>query len=199
MRRGTLAVAIEIAALSLALFGCPKRVEGGSSAPPAAVRLIADTPERETTAITELRNDLEIDTRDHDRTPHVVASGETPMISMDGRVARLYGDAEGTKGWSVDNFLLLEVLADNGRVLDRVVIGFTDGVMAGNERIDNLGRQAFNFEPGEINLTPRLPERQPFKLRATALDYFGVGRVSDVFVVLKGESGERSGDELKGQ
>jgi hypothetical protein len=200
MRRGTLAVAIEIAALSVALLGCPKRVEGGSSSgPPAAVRLIADTAERETTAITELRNDLEIDTRDHDRTPHVVATGETPMMSMDGRVARLYGDAEGTKGWSVDNFLLVEVLADNGRVLDRVVVGFTDGVMSGNERIDNLGRQAFNFEAGEINLTPRLPERQPFKLRATALDYFGVGRVSDVFVVMKGESGERSGDELKGQ
>jgi hypothetical protein len=199
MRRGTVAIAIEIAALSLALAGCPKRVEGTTAAPPAAVRLIADTAERETTAITDLRTDLEIDTRDHDRTPHVVATGETPLISMDGRVARLYGDAEGAKGWSVDNFLLIEVLADNGRVLDRVVVGFTDGVMSGNERIDNLGRQAFNFEPGEINLTPRLPERQPFKLRVTALDYFGVGRVSDVFLVMRPESGERSGDELKGQ
>jgi hypothetical protein len=199
MRRGTLAVAIEIATLSLALMGCPKRVDNGSTGAPAAVRLIADTPERETTAITELRTDLEIDTRDHDRTPHVVATGETPLMSLENRTARMYGDAEGTKGWSVDNFLLIEVLSDSGKVLDRMVVGFTDGVMSGNERIDNQGRQAFNFEPGEINLTPRLPERKPFKLRATALDYFGVGRVTDVFVVLKPESGERTGDELKGQ
>jgi hypothetical protein len=199
MRKGALAVAIEIAAVSLLAAGCPKRVEGGSVGPPMGVRLLADTPERETTQITDLRTDLEIDTRDHDRTPHVVATGETPLITLQNRGARLYGDAEGTQGFSVDNFLLLEVVGENGRVLDRMVVGFTDGVMAGNERIDNLGRQAFNFEPGEINLTPRLPEGKPFLLRATALDYFGVGRVSDVYVVLKPEAGERSGDELKSQ
>jgi hypothetical protein len=199
MRPAALAVAIEIACLCLVALGCPKRVDSGASGPPASVRLIADTAERETTQLTELRKDLEIDTRDHDRTPHVVATGETPLMSLGNRAARLYGDAAGSKGFSVDNFLLIEVIAENGRVIDRVVVGFTEGVMAGTERIDNLGRQAFNFEPGEINLTPRLPEKQPFLLRATALDYFGVGRVTDVYVVLKPEEGERTGDDLKGQ
>lgn len=187
-----------IVAISFAVSGCPKRVEGGAPAP-RSVKLIADTPERETTLITEQRKDLEIDTRDYDRTPRVVATGETPLMTAQGLSARLYGDEAGTQGWSVDNFLLIEVVAENGRVIDRVSVGFTDTVLMGNETIDNLGRRAFNFEPGEINLTPRLPEKGTFKLRATALDYFGIGRVSDVFVVLKTEAGERTGDELKGQ
>jgi hypothetical protein len=185
-------------AISLLLCGCPKRVES-SSATPRSVRLIADTPERETTTIAELRKDLEIDTRDYERTPHVVATGETPLMTAGGLTARLYGDEAGTQGFSVDNFLLIEIVADNGKVLDRVCIGNTDTVSIGNETIDNLGRRAFAFEPGEINLTPRLPERGAFKLRATALDYFAVGRVSDVFVMLKAEALERSGDDLKGQ
>lgn len=187
-----------IVAISFAVSGCPKRVDGGAPAP-RAVKLIADTPERETTLITEQRKDLEIDTRDYDRTPRVVATGETPLLSAQGLSARLYGDEAGTTGWSVDNFLLIEVVAENGKVIDRVSVGFTDTVMMGNETLDNLGRRAFNFEPGEINLTPRLPEKGAFKLRATALDYFGIGRVSDVFVVLKAEAPERTGDELKGQ
>ena len=184
-------------AISIAVSGCPKRVEGASEA--RTVRLIADTPERETTIISELRKDVEIDTRDHERTPHIVATGETPLMTARGLTARLYGDEAGTQGWSVDNFLLIEVVADNGRVLDRISVGFTDTVLMGTETIDNLGRRAFNFEAGEINLTPRLPEKGSFKLRATALDYFGVGRVSDVWVVLKPEAGERTGDDLKGQ
>lgn len=185
-------------AICLAVAGCPKRVDGPAGEP-RAVRLIADTPERETTTITELRQDLEIDTRDYERAPHVVASGETPLLTAAGLTARLYGDEAGTRGWSVDNLLFIEVVAENGKVLDRVSVGFTDTVLMGNETIDNLGRRAFNFEPGEVNLTPRLPERGAFKLRATALDYFGVGRVSDVYVIFKAEAGERTGDDLKGQ
>jgi hypothetical protein len=193
MPRLSLAVAI-----AFLLTGCPKRVEGTDS-PARTVRLIADTPERETTAIGELRGDVEIDTRDHERTPHVVATGETPLMTAQGLTARLYGDEAATKGWGVDNFLLIEVVAENGKVLDRMSVGFCDTVFIGKESVDNLGRRAFNFEPGEINLTPKLPEKGAFKLRATALDYFGVGRVTDVFVVLKPEAGERTGDDLKGQ
>jgi hypothetical protein len=187
-----------LVALEIALSACPKRVEE-ARAPSQVVKLIADTPERETTTLTQARNDIEIDTHDHDRTPRVVATGETPLLNAEGLAARLYGDEGCSQGWSVDNFLLVEIFADNGHIVDRVSVGFTDTVMMGSETIDNLGRQAFNFEPGEINLTPKLPEGKPFKLHATALDYFGVGRVSDVFVCLRPEAPERSGDELKGQ
>jgi hypothetical protein len=193
MLRCALAVTILLVA-----SGCPKRADP-SPAKSHTVRLLSEAPEKETTQLTERRGDVEIDTRDHERTPRVVATGETPLLSLEGLSARLYGDEAATVGISVDNFILIEVLSDGGKVLDRVCVGYTDGVLIGNERLDNLGRRAFNFEPGEVNLTPRLPEKGAFKLRATALDYHGVGRVSDVFVAFKPEAGERTGDDLRGQ
>jgi hypothetical protein len=175
---------------------CPKRAD--TSTAPRAIRLLADTPERETTALTELRADLEIDTRDFDRTPHVVATGETPLFSAEGADVRLYGDEGGTKGFEVDNIILVEVLGADGKVLRSAVIGYSDPVSQGKETIDNLGRRAFSFEAGELNLAPLLPERGSVRLRATVLDYFGIGRVTDVFVRVEPKvSGGQ--DDLRGQ
>ncbi|MBL8917857.1 MAG: hypothetical protein JNJ54_03280 [Myxococcaceae bacterium] len=174
--------------------GCPKRL-GPSSGGQRVIRLLSDTPERETTTLTELRSDLEIDTRDFDRTPHVVATGETPLFSSDGVDVRLYGDEACTKGFFVDNLIFLEVLGSDGKVLRSAVIGSSDPVSQGKETIDNLGRRAFSFEPGELNLASLLPERGSFRLRATVLDYYGVGKVSDVF--LRVEARASSADELQ--
>lgn len=175
-------------------LGCPKRVASAAGGQ-RVIRLLSDTPERETTALTELRSDLEIDTRDFDRTPHVVATGETPLFSSDGADVRLYGDEACTKGFAVDNLIFLEVLGSDGKVLRSAVIGSSDPVSQGKETIDNLGRRAFSFEPGELNLASLLPERGSFRLRATVLDYFGVGKVSDVF--LRVEARASSADELQ--
>lgn len=183
-----------VAVLAITLLACPKRV---SMAKAQSIRLLSDTPERETTQLKDVRADLEIDTRDFDRTPHVVATGETPLFSCEGADVRLYGDEAGTKGFSVDNVILLEVLGADGKVLRSAVIGYADTVTQGKETIDNLGRRAFTFESGELNITGLLPERGSFRLRATVLDYFGVGKVSDVF--LKVEPKASSGDELSGQ
>src|SRR4051794_33966241 len=106
MRPAAFAVAIEIACLSIVALGFPKRVDTGPNGVPASVRLIAESGERETTQLTDLRKALETDTRDHERTPHIVATGETPLMTLSNRTARLYGDSAGTKGFSVDNFLL---------------------------------------------------------------------------------------------
>lgn len=182
--------------VAVSALGCPKRV-GSSGGAMKVIRLLADTPERETTTLTELRGDLEIDTRDFDRTPHVVATGETPLFSSDGADVRLYGDEACSKGFSVDNIILLEVLGSDGKVLRSAVIGSSDPVSQGKETLDNLGRRAFTFEPGELNLATLLPERGSFRLRATVLDYFGVGKVSDVF--LRVEPRASSADELQQQ
>lgn len=185
---------LALALLVATAAACPKRVAttGGPTKP---MRLLADTPERETTTLTELRSDLEIDTRDFDRTPHVVATGETPLFSSDGADVRLYGDEACTKGFFVDNIILLEVLGADGKVLRSAVIGSSDPVSQGKETLDNLGRRAFTFEPGELNLAPLLPERGSFRLRATVLDYYGVGKVSDVF--LRVEPRASSADDLQ--
>ena len=182
----------------LCLAACPKRIET-ISGETRAMKLLSDTPERETTQIQERRQDVEIDTTDYERTPHVVAKGETPMMQLDGRTARLYGNEAASTGFEVDNLVLIEVIADDGSILGRVSVGFTEGVIIGKDHIDNLGRQAFRFEGGEVNLTPVLPDKRPFKIRATALDYSGVGRVTDVYLVLKPEGLDQSGDELRGQ
>lgn len=155
---------------------------------PRAVRLLLDTPAQETELLTKLRDDLEIDTTEGERTPRIVTTGQTPLLRLEGSRARLYGDARGTLGISVDNFLLLEVLDAKGRLVRSAVVGFTEGVHMGKEQVDSLGRRAFTFEPGEVDLTNLLPESEPFQVRATALDYWGVGRVSDVYLVLAPDS-----------
>ncbi|MDP1915810.1 MAG: hypothetical protein Q8L14_06180 [Myxococcales bacterium] len=188
MRAGLLVVA-------MMLVGCPKRVAPAVTG--KTIRLLSETAERETAQLTELRKDLEVDTRDFDRTPHVVATGETPLFSAEGADVRLYGDEAASKGFSVDNIILLEVLGADGKVLRAAVIGYSDPVSQGRETIDNLGRQAFSFEAGELNLAPVLPEHGSFRLRATVLDYFGVGKVSDVFVRVEPKAS--SSDDLRGQ
>jgi len=189
-----------VRALGLSLMmslvaGCPKRVSPATTG--QTLRLLAETAERETAQLTELRSDLEIDTRDFDRTPRVVATGETPLFSAEGADVRLYGDEAATRGFWVDNVILLEVLGADGRVLRAAVIGYADPVSQGKETLDNLGRQAFAFEAGELNLAPLLPEHGRFRLRATVLDYFGVGKVSDVFVRVEPKTS--AADELRGQ
>ena len=188
------------AAALLALAACPKRVEPGpESRGPRQFQLLPAAAEQETTLLTQKRQDVEIETRDFERTPRVVATGESPLFRLDGSRARLFGDAAGTLGWSVDNFVLIEVIAENGKVLHRAAVGFTEPVSIGAERIDNLGKMSFTFEAGEVNLTPLLPESEPFKLRATALDYYGVGRVTDLFLVLDAPGGAREEGDLRGQ
>lgn len=175
---------------------CVKRVETAAVVA-RTVQLLHDTPEKETARLGELREDLEFDTKEQPREAHVVARGESGLVESNGGRVRLFGDASATAGISVDNVILLEVLGADGKVTNRAAVGFTEGLIMGKERIDLLGRQAFNFEPGEVNLSSLVPEKGPWMLRATVLDNYGVGRVSDVFVVIDAAGETR--DELRSQ
>jgi hypothetical protein len=189
-----------LAAVAASFLACVKQVPATPtrSGPPRPVQLLGETPERETSQIEAKREDVEIDTRDFDRTPRVVATGETPLLRLEGARARLYGDAAGKEGFSVDNLVLLEVLDERGKVLERGAVGFTDLVMIGKEQVDSVGRMSFTFEAGEVEITHLLPESAPFKLRATVLDYSGVGRVSNVYLLLE-PRGSNTEDDLRGQ
>lgn len=192
-----------LAAVAVSSVACMKHMPA-ASAPKAplkarAVQLLTNTPERETTQIEAKREDVEIDTRDYERTPRVVATGETPLLKLEGAHAGLYGNAAGTEGFSVDNCILLEVVDASGKVVNRGVVGFTDPVDIGKERVDNVGPMSFNLKAGDVDLTPKLPESEPFKLRATVLDYSGVGRVDNVFLVLQPQAQAGVEDDLRGQ
>lgn len=190
---------LALAAVATLSLSCMKQVPTTVQAgPPRPYPLLKETEEKETEQLETKREDVEVDTRDFDRTPRVVATGETPVVSLSGARARLYGDAEGTKGFEVDNFILLEVLDEKGRVINRGAVGFTDNVLMGSEVVDSLGRRSFSFEPGEVDLTSRLPENEPFRVRATVLDYSGVGRVTDVFLRLEPRDTKQE-DDLRGQ
>jgi len=192
-----------VLAATLGLVACARQVPASTrpastSTAPRAVRLLLDTPAQETHTLTKLREDVEVDSTEGERTPRVVATGQTPTLSLDGNRARLYGDAQGTLGFTVDNFLLLEVLDANGKVTRRATVGFTEAVHMERDQVDSVGRRAFNFEPGEVDITALLPESAPFQVRATALDTWGVGRVSDVYLVLAPDSRDDE-DDLRGQ
>ncbi len=190
-----------LAAVVASSLGCVRQVPTSPSKPaaPRAVRLLTETAERETAQLEAKREDVEIDTRDFERTPRVVATGETPLLRLDGARARLYGNEAASEGFSVDNCILLEVLDAQGKVVNRGVVGFSDPMDIGRERVDNIGPMAFDFEAGAVDVTTVLPESDAFKLRATVLDYSGVGRVSNVFLVLEPRSGSGGEDDLRGQ
>lgn len=167
---------------AVALTACPKNVEV-KPVERKGVRLIGATPERESTAIQQLAMQLEADT-DQERTPHVVATGESPLLQADGAEVFLSGDEAGTQGFAVDNCILLEVLSEDGKRLGRAAVGYLNGLSEGKEQIDLLGRRAFKFEANEVSLATLLPEKGRFKVRAMVLDIGGVGSVSDVFLVI---------------
>lgn len=192
-----------IALSSAFLVSCAKQqtaVRPKFEGPPKAYLLVERAEEMETEQRSERREDLYVSTESGNPIPVVVTTNLIGPISLDGGRAKLYGDEAATSGWSVDNFMLLEVLDLSDRVLDRMAIGFQGGTTMGAENIDALGGMKFSFEAGEIDITRKLPADQPFKLRATVLDVGGVGRISDVYVVVgPDESTALEQDDLRYQ
>ncbi|MCP3104876.1 hypothetical protein LZ198_39020 [Myxococcus sp. K15C18031901] len=190
---------LALASAALGLLACAHKAPAPAhSSTPRAVRLLVDTPPQETLTFEKIREDVEVDTDEGERTPRVVTYAETPVLRLEGQRARLYGDAKATLGFSVDNFILLEVLDPKGQVKRRGVVGFTENVHMGQELVDNVGSRAFSFEPGEVDITELLPESDPFQLRATVLDSWGVGRVTDVYIVFSAPQ-SRPVDDLRGE
>ncbi len=179
-------------ALVLLLCGCVKNVEV-RPAERRAVQLLTFTPERETLSINELALTLEAE-GDVERTPRVVATGETPLLSAEQADVFLAGDEAGTQGFEVDNAILLEVFGEDGARLARAAVGYVNGLAEGNENIDLRSDRSFRFDANEVNLRGLVPAEGRFKLRATVLDTGGVGRVTDVFVIISPRT--QSSDEL---
>jgi hypothetical protein len=189
-----------LAAVLASSLGCAKQVPARAvrASTPRAVQLLVKMPALETEQLEASRMDIEIDTRDFERTPRVVTTGETDLLLLGGKRARLYGNEAASEGFSVDNCILFEVLDARGRVINRGVVGSTEPVDIGPERVSHIGPQSFTFGPGAVDLTPLLPEKAPFMLRMTVLDYSGVGRVSDVFLVFEPRAPASGEDDLRG-
>lgn len=181
-------------AVALLFTACPKNIEV-KPAERKSVRLLTATPERETLSNPQRAEQFEADT-DQERTPRIVAKGETPLLSAEGADVLLAGDEAGTTGFGVDNAILLEVVSEDGKPLGRAAVGYLNGLAEGKEQIDLLSRRAFKFEANEVNLVSLVPEHGRFRVKATVLDIGGVGSVTDVFLIVT-PRGSKSGDDLR--
>jgi hypothetical protein len=124
-----------------------------------------------------------------ERTPHVLRTASTPVSIPSGRRITLAGDAAGTGEIRIDNFILLEVLDQNGARVGRGLVGnvvdCTGPVLLDGQAVPELGPKAFTIPAGAVDLAPLLPAGKPFTLRATALDYGGAAYVSDVYLIVE--------------
>ncbi len=179
-----------------------KRTQAGTDKPAGSdasnaffpLQVVRNVPNQYSSAFKQnVRNDLSMDTTRFDKIPYSMhVSSHDLMISAPAKFC-LAGDAGGTKGWSVDNFLLLEVLDQSGNLTSSAVAGLTETVRRNGNPIEMIGRSSYSFNACEIDVTKLLPVGRPFRLRTSAMDYGGVGYVSDVFIVSsKGTSGEVS-------
>ena len=196
------AVLAAASSLLLAVAGCVKApVPPSYSGPAKAFKLLSDTPEAETSTRTTRRNDLIVTVENGEPVPAVVATGQIASFNRQGGSVRLYGDEAGKEGWSVDNFLLVEVVNAKGVVVERAAVGYQRGVTLGAQQIDTVGEMKFAFGPGEIDLSRLIPPQETVTLRVTALDSGGVGHVSDVYAILSSEveAPTSADEELKNQ
>jgi len=184
--------------LPLALTACPRRVPTASGpAHPVTYPLLAGASEAETTSRTETRTDVFVHTNQFGHVPVVVAKGEVGPLSLQGGRAQLFSDEACTQGISVDNFILFEVLGAGGKITHRFAVGYHTGLTVADQVPDNVGPSAFVFRPG-LDVTAQLPPEATFTLRATALDYGGVGRVTPVYLrVSPAASVAPSDDDLR--
>ena len=129
-------------------------------------------------------NRLKMQTTRWDKVPYRMTHAFSGTIRLTpGRRAVLAGNAAGTAGWSVDNFLLIEI-SSGGRTR-RLVVGVHEPVIMAGGVIQKIGRNSLSFGAGEIDLTPYLQAGKPVGLAVTAFDYGKVGHVSDVFLVIR--------------
>ena len=80
-----------------------------------AIKVFSAVPFQSSSAFKEnIYPELLVDTYTYDRTPYYMTDSFTCVLNIqEGQHCFLAGDREGKTGWSVDNFILLEIEADS--------------------------------------------------------------------------------------
>jgi hypothetical protein len=191
-------------ALFLLPFGCATFPTGsaepvGPPPTPGAYALFDEVPPipSEILAEREQREDLHIRTMTGHPIPAVIATAETPpLVVAPGMRVSLAGDAHGTMGWSVNNFVLFEVLVE-GEIVDRFTVGYHEPVHRDAEMVESVGTYSLNFDARSPIISQRLPTNRPFVLRATALDYRTAGSVTEVWLLVEEDDGASEYRDLR--
>jgi len=156
--------------------------DGGQS---GSIKIFSNVPNQNSAAFQANRfSDLTVNTSSWDRIPYHMARQFHQVITLGaGQKCFLAGDEAGQKGWSVDNFLYIEIR--NKGTVKRLIAGYAEPVYYKGQLVQQIGRQSFSFGPGEIDLTPYIPQGQSVELTVAALDYGGVGYISDLYLIIR--------------
>lgn len=157
---------------------------------PEALKVLSSTTLQSVPRV-EARDDVTVD---YDRNPEWIAEPFAQTTSRKlvhegrGRVV-LTGSADGTAPLVIDDFLLVEVLAESGQVLSRGVVNPAAGLLVDGATPAVLASGATWGGPGkgwayaQVDVTSLLPaDRKPFRLRVSAFDVISFATTSDVFV-----------------
>jgi hypothetical protein len=123
-----------------------------------------------------------VDTNVHDKTPYLITDAYEGALRIGGNQSVLLaGNAAGTAGWRVDNYLVVEIEWAGGS--KAFWIGNGDALSRRSERLPQVGLTS--FEQGAFDITAQIPRNVDLRVRISALDYGGVGFVSDVYLVVR--------------
>jgi hypothetical protein len=121
-----------------------------------------------------------------DKIPYYVAPPFSTSISRgSNETIIIAGDKAGTKDWRVDNFLFVEILYPKKQ--KRFYLGESHPVQYQGKTIKCL---AGGFSQKPLDLTAYIPVNIQAKINIYALDYGGLGGVSDLFLVFKNKECE---------
>ena len=153
--------------------------------PPAVYHIFSNVPKQNSAAFKSNRyQGVQIATRTWDKIPYHLTAPYTGTISVaENQTVILAGDADGSKPWYVDNFLLFELSSPAGG--KRFVIGSVEPVTFHGAEVPHIGPNTFTFSPGSLNLKDLFPKGVPVDLRISALDYGGVGGLSAVYLIVE--------------
>ncbi len=138
----------------------------------------------------DVRDDVTVAWQGESEFPAALFSGATSRklrYSGEGRVV-LTGNAQGTAPIRIDDFLLVEVLAENGAVLTTAVLNPTapvavDGVPpSALAPMPAWGGNGQGWSYAEVDISSILPKNQTFRLRLGAYDVVSVALVTDVYL-----------------
>jgi hypothetical protein len=149
---------------------------------PRWIRLFNKVGRKDSSAFKANRNNnLRVDTKQWDRIPYRMTRPFKGRITIP-KGARVYLSSKPNTraAISVDNFILIAYRSTAGS--GDFVLGHHEPVYANNRRLPKVGPQGFSLS---LELTKHLPQGVAMDFWAYAMDYGGVGYVSDVYLIIQ--------------
>ena len=126
-------------------------------------------------------NDVRVDTKQWDRIPYHLTRPFKGSINIpQGAKVFLSSNPDTRTSISVDNFIIISYSSSKGS--GEFVIGQHEPVYYKNRRVTKLGSNGYRQS---LDLTQKLPQGVNVNLWAYALDYGGVGSLSDVYLIIQ--------------